>query len=382
MNSPSALIEHCPKCGQLLNSEAKFCPNCGTARNYKKKTNLSLKQYLVIGLLASCVGGITYTIQPRLQGSAPTQQANKQKTTLGSEASQTSAKVSLSTASNSPAATEAISSEEMFLKTEAVIQKIAESEKPDPALMLEAVDLLSRILSAEPENSWALLQMAELAFEQRIFDKSSEFYSRYLKLEPEDLAVRTRYASSLTFSGKTEQAISELDSVLLKEPINFQALAFAAIANQQGGQKEKAQAFLAKAIIAAPSEEAKSRLLQFAESLNQKEQPVTAAQKSTEAPQTSAKLEIAEKTAAFSGLDSFFRNHPIAGSKYSGLKIEGNQIKIGFKDFPMDKMPPVIKEKFAANSMLEAKKESNGNNYTLIFVDSANGVEMHRTDVN
>jgi tetratricopeptide (TPR) repeat protein len=323
----------------------------------------------------------SYLLQPWLQGKPPTQQfAKKDSTNKIHGDSQNTA------SQNNDSQSAPLSSEELFSQAEATLQKIADStEAPSPALMLEAVDLLSRILSAEPENAWALLQMAELAFEQRIFDKSAQFYERYLKLTPEDSAVRTRYASALTFSGKSGEALKELDIVLTAEPNNFQALAFSAISNQESGQKEKAQTLLAKAITLAPSDEARDRLLKFSQSLANKENqqsPVQATQDTTQS-ETPKKLspERGNISTAFSGLDSFFRNHPIAGPKYVGLEIKGEDIIVTMLDFPMDKMPPMVKDKFANNSALQVKKESSGKPHNLIFVDKSSGTEMHRIKV-
>lgn len=371
--SPST---NCSSCQVNLETGARFCSQCGQAvggssasvttavPSNSQPLKLSFTKIAALLLVSSAIFGAAYSILPWLQGKKPSEKfAQKEPSTTQSPP---------------------LSTDELFTQAESTLQKIAESQDAPPALMLEAVDLLSRILATEPENAWALLQMAELAFEQRIFDKSSQFYERYLKLSADDHAVRTRYASALTFSGKADQALKELDLVLEAEPNNFQALAFSAIAHQESGQKEKAQTLLAKAITLAPSDEARDRLLKFSQSLTNKESGPTAqtqVQNKTETPQNLSPMRGNINSTSFSGLDSFFKNHPIAGSKYAGLEVEGENIKVKMSSFPMDKMPPMVKDKFANNSATEAKKETAGKGYNLIFIDKETATEMHRVRV-
>lgn len=343
----------CRRCGQNLDSSANFCSRCGSSQ--QKRPCLQLRHWLLIVTGSSILSYAVISLQPWFQGTPPKGSLSKE------HAGSAEAPVS-------PADLDGL-----FAQAEQNLRKIAESSEPDSAVTLETIDTLSKILRIEPGNSWALLQMAELSFEQRIFDKSCDFYARYLQSAPEDLAVRTRYASALTFSGKASQAVDELNKVLAQEPGNFQALAFLAIARYELGEKDQAKLDLAKAVSLAPNDEAKARLNKFADSLSAKE--------AQGANSSGASLDQNNKRGAsgpFAGLDLFLRQHPIAGPKYKGLQLVGTDIRISMADFPMDKMPPFVKDKFSANAKAEALKESAGKPYDLVFLDSSSGAEMLR----
>ena len=324
----------CHNCGSALQSHFKFCSSCGTQTSSANpslpletiqiKQKISFKMIAVSLVTAGLLFSSAYFLNPSLIGKEP---AHKQ------------------TPKPAPG-----SIDQLYSQAENAIKNISQSESPTSAQLLEAVDLLSQILQAEPKDPWALIQMAELSFNQRMFDKSSELYARYLEQNPEDQTVRSRYASSLTFAGKSDQAIKELDVVLQKSPDNFQALAFSAIAYSEIGQKDKARELLGKAISLAPNEEAKTRLNKFAESID--------------APSAAPSQE--NKIASF---ENYLKTHQIAGPKFKGIEAEGDKVFLNFAEFPMDKMPPVVKDKFTNNVLQQALQVPELKGKKILFRD-------------
>jgi tetratricopeptide (TPR) repeat protein len=93
----------------------------------------------------------------------------------------------------------------------------------------EALDFLVT-LEEDPANADALLGMANLYFDVR--DQTGDlaharlaegYYERYLEVEGDDADARTDLAASYFYSGRTDQAIQEIDRVLREEPDHLQA---------------------------------------------------------------------------------------------------------------------------------------------------------------
>ncbi len=251
--------------------------------------------------------------------------------------------------------------------------KLRSNPDAPQGLVFEAVDALSRILNAEPNDPGALVMMADLSFDQKAFTKAADFYQRYLKLEPEDLGARARYASTLTFLGKYSESVSELDSVLKKDPKNFPAMAYLAITYAQSGDLVKAKELGGKALTIAPSEDARARFSAFVESLDQAGAPVSSSPQRGSAAQP-------EQPAVKTGLEGFIavvRSNPVAGPKFVSFEQgKDKTLKLLFRGFPMQGMPPFAKEKFFSNLKKAAVETKLEGVSSLSFVDADSGAEM------
>lgn len=135
-------------------------------------------------------------------------------------------------------------------------------------LIVDLIDSLSTIIKLEPSNSTRILELANLSFDMKVFEKSKKLYEDYLKIKPEDTFVKGKYASSLIFTNKSKDAIGILDSILAKEPKNFSALAFKAIALSQVGDITSAKIVGKQAMELTPDEEGKIRFKKFLDSLD------------------------------------------------------------------------------------------------------------------
>ena len=221
-------------------------------------------------------------------------------------------------------------------------------EQADQNLILELIQALSKILEIEPKNSWALIQLADLSFDYQMFDKAEGYYQRYLYVEPEDLAARTRYASSLIFLGGPGRAIAELDSVLAKDSKNFQALAFKAIALAEQGDQSQALELADQAIALAPSDEARERFSSFLMSLSNKKEPSESmpAERGNVAKRDAAPAQVGS-------LEDYFKSHAIIGPKLVELKTSEGVLEVIVKDFPIAAMP-----EFAKASLIQKIKDA------------------------
>lgn len=214
-----------------------------------------------------------------------------------------------------------------------LIEKIKTSEQLPPALIFETIDSLGTILKIDPNDRDALIAMADISFDQQAFSKASEFYKQYLELEKNDHNARARYASSLTFMGQFEEALSELNKVLKAEPENFHARAYMAITYAQMGKHPEAREMGQKALALAPSDEAKERFRQFLDSLDREAA-------GSEAPKRG-------NLSHFDTIVETVKNNPVAGPKFVDHYIStSGDLVLLVRDFPMDKMPPFVKDKF------------------------------------
>jgi tetratricopeptide (TPR) repeat protein len=244
-----------------------------------------------------------------------------------------------------------------------------------PELALEAVDVLGRILRRMPDDSEAMVMMADVSFDQRAFSKAEELYKKYLEQVPGDVGARARYASTLTFLGKFDDSIRELDGILIKEPKNFPAKAYLAITYAQQGNIDKAKAVAQEALDLAPSQEARERFSAFVTSLE------SAPKESSD--ETPGPMAESGNGAPFENpIVAAVRNNPVAGSKFVRAESEGDgTLRLFFSDFPMQAMPPFAKEKFFQGIKDKAAAQREKTFRRVVFLDEKSGTEMDTIDL-
>jgi tetratricopeptide (TPR) repeat protein len=207
------------------------------------------------------------------------------------------------------------------------------------ALTLELVDILGRILEIERTDQEALLALADVSYQERVYDKAAEYYERYLKIQPVDTNVRARYASSLTVTGKADQAIRELDKILEKDSDNFAALAYLTVAYAQVGDKKRALDIGARAMELAQEGEARHELKKFIDKIDNREIESLTEPSSVE-----------NATPDIKKFEKLLRSNSVAGAKVKSVELEAQFIiKISMNDFPMQAMPEFAKNKFISS---------------------------------
>lgn len=96
----------------------------------------------------------------------------------------------------------------------------------DPALVKAMDDIVQYRMRVEKDpkdvEAMAALGNANLALKR--FDHAKEWYDRALKIDPSRTQTRMDLAIALRFLGKPDDAISELNRVLAKDPKNAGAL--------------------------------------------------------------------------------------------------------------------------------------------------------------
>ncbi len=100
------------------------------------------------------------------------------------------------------------------------------STAPHPAATLEqmkavadakAVPLLEK-LKTSPNDPGLLVQLGSIYGGMHQFQQAAQYYERFLKLEPKNVAIRTELASSLYYGGDVDGALAQLDQALKYDP--------------------------------------------------------------------------------------------------------------------------------------------------------------------
>ena len=360
MSEPKPTPTSCAKCATVVTTTAKFCPQCGwqLGRSYAP-LRLSARAVVVFGTVTVGIfafGWFTHRVQAGVKPTKPYRVA----------AGHTGD--SFDDPEINRLRTEAEADKGNIQKLDALAQalieqysEIGKQGKPvPPPLIFETLDVLGELLKHDPQHTNALITIANISFNQKVFDKAAEYYTRYLSYKPNDLAARSRYGSTLTLMGKADDAVNELQSVLKVEPNDFHATAYLAIAYRELGDEENLDTVAKRALALAPSEEARTRLRDYLA------KPVT-----RKAVPSSSDISLPAVVA-------YVRSNPIAGPKYARYEQPDPQtITIYLNDFPMDQMPPFAKEKFF-NGLKDTAEKGDDSITTVVFLDAASGRELDR----
>ncbi len=345
--------ERCPCCQSELVEQARFCARCG--RNLH---GLAWQKKTVILLVALLVWFGTDLMARSLAGPKPPDDASLESARAEIDYNDPVLQRLRDNAKSAPQSAEA-----WRALSDALRERIASNEKAPPAIIFEAIDAVAQQIKINPQDSEALRVMADLSFEQQAFGKAVEFYAKYMELNPQDLHTRAKYASSLSFVGRFEEAVSQLKEVLKVEPDHFHALAYLSITYAQMGQKDNALSYGKQALALAPSAEAQQRFQKFLNTID--DSKAAALPSSSSSPEQRI-------------IDSV-KNNPVAGPKFLRSELDQNgALKLYFKDFPMQGMPPFAKEKFLGplKTLLLEQINSPQAAKQILFVDAANGTVM------
>lgn len=374
-SASSAIQKFCTECGAEVPRQARFCPGCGRALEGGSRPasfikSLSPRALLVVVGVTAVVLTAGWNLKSSIAGVKPTESFEE-------------AKVRSERARMNPAITqlrqtaEAQATEPQAWKAlaEALLVELRASEKPSSTLVFETIDALRKILDLQPEDPFALLNMADISLNQQVFEKAVEYYARYLAVQPTDALSRARYASALAFTGKSEQAILELEGILKDQPDNFHALAYLAVTHAQAGSVDKAREVGTRALQVAPSEEARERFNGFLASLGSSASAPPEVRGSG-GPQVQNLRGGAGADSSVNAVAEHVRNNEVAGQKFSHAELRGDTLVLVFRQFPMDKMPPFIRDKFS-QGIVDAARSAGVSASRVSFVDEDGQKEMH-----
>ena len=111
-----------------------------------------------------------------------------------------------------------------------------------PAPVMQALSELRARLARNPKDLAALVQLADMEFDSRHFDKAIDYYRRALALDPSNPDVRTDDAVALHESGHDIEALAQVDVVLKERPDFHSALFDRGVILQAIGRRADAAA--------------------------------------------------------------------------------------------------------------------------------------------
>lgn len=258
----------CPKCSKPTGEGDKFCAECGwdLSRPFSEKA-LGVKGSIVLVAVVLLVWGFSWSVQAHLAGKKPG------KSSVASTAHAPSRpEVNDPVLKRLYAEVEAAPDDLAKLKelANALVERVSSPEHASAQSIMQAIDVLRKVLEAEPSHAESLLAMANITFASNVFDKALEYHKRYLEVRPEDHDIRSQYGSILTVVGRVDEAIKELKTVLEKEPTSFHAAANLAVAYWIKGEKQEYRSMRERALAAAPSDEERKRITRFLDGLEEK----------------------------------------------------------------------------------------------------------------
>ena len=102
----------------------------------------------------------------------------------------------------------------------------------------QAAPLLER-LKSDPNNSALLIQVGGIYHTTHQFKQAAEYYDKALQVDPKNVAIRTKLASSVFRMGDADGAIAQLNQALSYDPKDANALFDLGVVKLNGKQDSK-----------------------------------------------------------------------------------------------------------------------------------------------
>jgi tetratricopeptide (TPR) repeat protein len=211
----------------------------------------------------------------------------------------------------------------------------------DPSYYTKAAEAYAHVLKLDPDDLTALRGIGDIDYDNNKYDEAIAAYEHYLKKKPEDPEVRTDLGTMYLYTGNADQAVIQYKRALTYKPDMFQGYFNLGVAYAQQNKVKDATAALTHARKLAPDDNARSQV----EGLLAK---ITGAPPPAMAP--SQRPPVATATTFHGQVEEVVRTLPVAGTKVGTVKWPSElKANVTMNNFPMDRMPPIAKEKFLSD---------------------------------
>jgi tetratricopeptide (TPR) repeat protein len=211
----------------------------------------------------------------------------------------------------------------------------------DPSYYAEAQDAFEHVIQLAPDDPDALRGLANLHYDRDEYTEAIAAYEKYLAKRPDDLSARTDLGTMYFYAGDAPRALAVYRDVLRRDPKFVQAHVNLGVTLHQQGDDEGARAELETARRLATDDTIRRRIDTMLGGLGGSTAAAAEPGASAGSPAT---------TPFQSAVEQAFRNHPIMGPKIVRFQWIGPATgRVEMRDFPMDAMPPAVREKFAAH---------------------------------
>jgi Flp pilus assembly protein TadD len=347
----------CSECGTKAPAGAKFCGECGTplvsgvrpARRASRWRPTAAGGGVLGFFLVAGLGIWTAILQPAPPRPGPGAGANRPAPATATAGSELPAghpavpvelppEVKTFIADLETKTKQKPNDAEAWLKLAMVHSRAAQL---DPSYSAGALAAFRHVLQLQPENAEALRGVANVHYDRNEPKQAIPFYERYLTLRPEDASARTDLATMYLYAGDPPRAVATYEDVLRRNPGSLQAHYNLAVTYHRQGDDTRALTHLETA-----------RSLATEDGVRKQIDDMIAALKggATGGPTPPADGAPAAAATPFQGaVEQAFRAHPIMGPRIASFSWEGPATgRVLMKDFPMEAMPPAVREKFAA----------------------------------
>jgi tetratricopeptide (TPR) repeat protein len=244
----------------------------------------------------------------------------------------------------------------------------------DAAYFAEAQAAFEHVLDLDPRNADALRGMANVHYDRDHHKEAIAFYERYLAQRPDDLGARTDLGTMYLSAGDAPRALAAYQDVLGRDPSFMQAHYNLAVLFHQKGDDAGALAELNRARGLATEDGVRRQIDEMIAAL-----PGTAPGPAT--PGAPAAPAGAAPSAFQTSIERALREHPIMGPKIVRFEWSGpGEGRAVVQNFPMEAMPPAVREKFTArlaDTMRQAKSANTVDGpIRLEIADASSGAVM------
>ncbi|HYB98287.1 MAG TPA: tetratricopeptide repeat protein [Candidatus Limnocylindrales bacterium] len=253
-----------------------------------------------------------------------------------------------------------------------------------------AQQALDKLLALDPEHAEGIRIAANLAYDRGDFAQAEKGFLKFLARHPDDASALTDLGSTLLFQDRPDEAVAQYRRALEKDEKFLQARFNLGITLQKLGKSEEALVELKKAAQVAETPEQKQHVENAIAEIEGRE-PARIAKAPTDLPADhppigegatsspgagaapaassgsgdggSSRVAVAGSAPAAPGsahtpktnassdfqreAEALLVAHPIMGQRIRSFEWTGTaaaRVMVG--DFPMDKMPPVVRNKF------------------------------------
>lgn len=349
---------YCPGCGAKALAAAKFCAECGVSLAGGTRDGgrqLTAVGTAVLGLfLAAGLTIWTLVLSPAPPHPGPGGGAPRGGAAAASTGSATSqlpeghpqvpvelpAEVKKFIVELAAKTKEKPQDVEAWLKLANVNARAAQL---DPSYSAPAAAAFQHVIELDPKNPDALRGLANMHYDREEFREAIPLFERYLALRPEDDSARTDLATMYLYGGDATRAIATYQEVLKRNPSFLQAHYNLAVTYHRQGNDPAAIKELETARGLATEDGARKQIDDMTASLRAE-------------PASPAGVTAAARSPFQSGVETAFRGHPILGPRI--VRFEWSAPAAGrvmVQNFPMEGMPPAVREKFAAHMAQEIR---------------------------
>ncbi len=221
-----------------------------------------------------------------------------------------------------------------------------------------ALSSYQHVLELVPDDPDALRGIGNVYYDFEEHTRAIGYYERYLALRPDDKNVRTDLGTMYLYTSQIDRAIAEYLAVLATNPNFFQAHFNLGIAYREKADFEQARKSLEQARALTDDERIQARVDRALDQLG----------RGSPQPQP--------RTAFQHAVEQIFHSHDIMGSKVARIEWPGPAgAKVYLQNFPIQGMPPDVRERFLAKLRIQIGLARKSNN-----IDASVSVELIDAD--